>query len=132
MRYPGPAGVSGTLLAACVSPALLCQTQILESEGQRQSKINVAEGRKVEVVLASEGAREDAINRATGAPCRLHCRVCSHGRIRPTSGPSDHGGTFTCVVANVLAKGLYMTKRAAPWSVSPQVGIESHLSGRQP
>lgn len=48
------------------------RAQILESEGQRQSKINVAEGRKVEVVLASEGAREDAINRATGTYPTLH------------------------------------------------------------
>ena len=88
MRYPGPEGASGTPLAACVSPALLRRAQILESEGQRQSKINVAEGRKVEVVLASEGAREDAINRATGAPCCLHCRVCLPGYIRPTTGPS--------------------------------------------
>ncbi len=48
------------------------RAQILESEGQRQSKINVAEGRKVEVVLASEGAREDAINRATGTYPSLH------------------------------------------------------------
>ena len=60
--------------------------QILESEGQRQSKINVAEGRKVEVVLASEGAREDAINRATGASCRSRCGVCCPGRVRPRLG----------------------------------------------
>jgi regulator of protease activity HflC (stomatin/prohibitin superfamily) len=39
---------------------------ILESEGKRQSQINVAEGRKQEVVLASEGAMTDQINRAKG------------------------------------------------------------------
>jgi len=39
---------------------------ILESEGKRQSQINVAEGRKQEVVLGSEGALTDQINRAKG------------------------------------------------------------------
>ena len=39
---------------------------VLASEGESQSKINVAEARKQEVILASEAAREDQINRATG------------------------------------------------------------------
>ena len=39
---------------------------ILESEGQRQSDINVAEGQKQQVVLASEANMTDQINRATG------------------------------------------------------------------
>ncbi|KDD75306.1 SPFH domain/Band 7 family protein, partial [Helicosporidium sp. ATCC 50920] len=39
---------------------------ILESEGQRQSKINVAEASKSEIILASEAARQDQINRAQG------------------------------------------------------------------
>lgn len=39
---------------------------ILESEGKRQSQINVAEGKKQEVVLQSEGALIDQVNRAKG------------------------------------------------------------------
>lgn len=39
---------------------------ILESEGKRQSQINIAEGRKQEVVLQSEGALTDQVNRAKG------------------------------------------------------------------
>ena len=39
---------------------------ILESEGKRQSQINVAEGKKQEVVLQSEAAMIDQINRAKG------------------------------------------------------------------
>jgi len=39
---------------------------ILESEGKRQSQINVAEGRKQEMVLGSEGALTDQVNRAKG------------------------------------------------------------------
>jgi regulator of protease activity HflC (stomatin/prohibitin superfamily) len=39
---------------------------ILESEGKRQSQINIAEGRKQEIVLQSEGALTDQVNRAKG------------------------------------------------------------------
>jgi regulator of protease activity HflC (stomatin/prohibitin superfamily) len=39
---------------------------ILESEGKRQSQINVAEGKKQEVVLQSEGSMIDQVNRAKG------------------------------------------------------------------
>ena len=39
---------------------------ILESEGKRQSQINIAEGHKQEVVLNSEGALTDQVNRAKG------------------------------------------------------------------
>ncbi|MFN8972855.1 MAG: band-7 C-terminal domain-containing protein, partial [Alphaproteobacteria bacterium] len=42
------------------------RAEILQSEGQRQSKINVAEGQKQEVVLVSEGALTDQVNRAKG------------------------------------------------------------------
>lgn len=39
---------------------------ILESEGKRQSQINIAEGKKQEVVLQSEAALTDQVNRAKG------------------------------------------------------------------
>lgn len=39
---------------------------ILESEGNRQSAINVAEGQKQSQILASEGDRMERINKATG------------------------------------------------------------------
>ncbi len=39
---------------------------ILESEGKRQSQINVAEGRKQEIVLQSEAAQIEQVNRAKG------------------------------------------------------------------
>lgn len=42
------------------------RASILESEGQRQARINVAEGEKQQVILASEATREEAINRASG------------------------------------------------------------------
>lgn len=42
------------------------RAEILESEGQRQSAINIAEGRKQSVILASEALRAEQINRAAG------------------------------------------------------------------
>lgn len=42
------------------------RAEILQSEGQRQSQINVAEGQKQQVVLASEAALTDQVNRAKG------------------------------------------------------------------
>lgn len=39
---------------------------ILESEGKRQSQINIAEGKKQEVVLNSEGVMTEQINQAKG------------------------------------------------------------------
>lgn len=42
------------------------RAEILESEGQRQSAINIAEGRKQSVILASEALRAERINEADG------------------------------------------------------------------
>ena len=57
------------------------RAQILESEGDRQSKINVAEGDKAQVILSSEAAKQDAINRATGQAhmnCPWTATSCNH------------------------------------------------------
>ena len=42
------------------------RAEILESEGQRQSAINIAEGRKQSVILASEAIKSEQINTASG------------------------------------------------------------------
>jgi len=42
------------------------RAQILESEGNRQSKINQAEGEKAQIVLNSEASYTDQVNRAKG------------------------------------------------------------------
>ena len=42
------------------------RAEILDSEGHRQSAINIAEGRKQSIILASEAVRAEQINRATG------------------------------------------------------------------
>lgn len=42
------------------------RAEILESEGQRQSAINIAEGRKQSVILASEALKMEQVNTASG------------------------------------------------------------------
>lgn len=42
------------------------RAEILDSEGQRQSAINIAEGRKQSVILASEALKSEQINVASG------------------------------------------------------------------
>ena len=42
------------------------RAEILESEGQRQSAINIAEGQKQSAILASEAVRAETINKASG------------------------------------------------------------------
>ncbi|KAL5568062.1 hypothetical protein UlMin_024637 [Ulmus minor] len=42
------------------------RAQVLESEGERQANINIADGKKSAVILASEASRMDQVNRALG------------------------------------------------------------------
>ncbi|XP_073131438.1 uncharacterized protein [Henckelia pumila] len=42
------------------------RAQVLESEGERQANINIADGKKNAVILASEAAKLDQVNRALG------------------------------------------------------------------
>ncbi|KAH7543697.1 hypothetical protein JRO89_XS15G0001700 [Xanthoceras sorbifolium] len=42
------------------------RAQILESEGERQANINIADGKKTSVILESEAAKMDQVNRALG------------------------------------------------------------------
>lgn len=42
------------------------RAEILDSEGQRQSAINIAEGRKQSVILASEAMQAEQVNKAHG------------------------------------------------------------------
>ncbi|KAL6509199.1 hypothetical protein OROGR_022509 [Orobanche gracilis] len=42
------------------------RAQVLESEGERQANINIADGKKSSVILASEASKQDQVNRALG------------------------------------------------------------------
>lgn len=53
------------------------RAEILESEGQRQSAINIAEGRKQSVILASEALRAEKINQAAGEAEAIQLRAAA-------------------------------------------------------
>ncbi len=66
---------------------------ILESEGKRQSQINVAEGEKQQVVLRSEAAQIDQINRAKGeAEALLTVAEATAGSIRKVAAAINEPG----------------------------------------
>lgn len=51
------------------------RAEILESEGQRQSAINIAEGRKQSVILASEALKNEQVNLALGEAEAIRLRA---------------------------------------------------------
>ncbi|EYU19711.1 hypothetical protein ABFS82_06G095500 [Erythranthe guttata] len=51
------------------------RAQVLESEGERQANINIADGRKNSVILASEAAKLDQVNRAQGEAAAILARA---------------------------------------------------------
>jgi regulator of protease activity HflC (stomatin/prohibitin superfamily) len=51
------------------------RAQILESEGARQAKVNVAEADKSQVILSSEAAQTSSINRAQGEAAAIEARA---------------------------------------------------------
>lgn len=57
------------------------RAEILDSEGQRQSAINIAEGRKQSVILASEALKSEQINIANGEAeaILLKAKATAHG-----------------------------------------------------
>lgn len=56
------------------------RAEILDSEGQRQSAINIAEGRKQSVILASEALKSEQINLASGEAEAILVRATATAR----------------------------------------------------
>lgn len=69
------------------------RAQVLESEGARQSAINVAEGNAARVVLESRAAKEDAVNRAEGQAAAVAALASADaGAIRAVASAIEQGG----------------------------------------
>ncbi|XVE64519.1 hypothetical protein DITRI_Ditri07aG0106900 [Diplodiscus trichospermus] len=56
------------------------RAQILESEGERQANINIADGKKNAVILESEAAKMDQVNRALGEAEAILARAQANAR----------------------------------------------------
>jgi regulator of protease activity HflC (stomatin/prohibitin superfamily) len=71
------------------------RAEILDSEGQRQSAINIAEGRKQSVILASEALKAEQINMASGEAEAILVRAEATARgieaVAKTINNGSHG-----------------------------------------
>ncbi|XP_058184005.1 uncharacterized protein LOC131301646 [Rhododendron vialii] len=70
------------------------RAQVLESEGDRQANINVADGKKSSVILASEAAKLDQINRAIGEAEAIvaKAQATAKGISMVSQALKEHGG----------------------------------------
>ncbi|XP_031253549.1 stomatin-like protein 2, mitochondrial [Pistacia vera] len=70
------------------------RAQILESEGERQAHINIADGKKSSVILASEAAKMDQVNRAQGEAEAIIARAqaTAKGLAMVSQAVKQHGG----------------------------------------
>ncbi|GMP25098.1 hypothetical protein CsSME_00002126 [Camellia sinensis var. sinensis] len=67
------------------------RAQVLESEGERQANINIADGRKSSVILASEAAKMDQVNRALEA-ILAKSQATAKGIAMVSQALKEHGG----------------------------------------
>ncbi|KDP46017.1 hypothetical protein JCGZ_14924 [Jatropha curcas] len=70
------------------------RAQILESEGERQANINIADGKKNAVILASEAAKMDQVNRALGEAEAILARAeaTAKGLAKVSQSLKENGG----------------------------------------
>lgn len=92
---------------------------ILESEGKRQSQINVAEGEKQQVVLRSEASQIDQINRARGeAEALLMVAEATAGSIRKVAAAINEPGGREAIELKVAEQYVDAFKNLAKSSTS--------------
>ncbi|GLI63501.1 hypothetical protein VaNZ11_006484, partial [Volvox africanus] len=90
------------------------RANILESEGVRQSKINVAEADKQQVILASEAARQQAINMAQGEAEALFATASATARsLNVVSEALTRGGGADAAALRVAEKYLEAFRQLA-------------------
>lgn len=110
---------------------------ILESEGSRQSSINVAEGQKQSAILASEGDRQEKINRAQGDAEALLARARASAVAIETIGKVIRQTGEEAVQLMVAEKYLEAFGRLAkegttillPSSVNDPAGVITQVGG---
>ncbi|KAL6972218.1 sugar transporter-like protein [Sarracenia purpurea var. burkii] len=70
------------------------RAQVLESEGERQANINIADGKKKSVILESEAAKMDQVNRAHGEAEAIiaKAQATAKGIAMVSQALKEHGG----------------------------------------
>ncbi|XP_055827550.1 uncharacterized protein LOC129895804 [Solanum dulcamara] len=124
------------------------RAQVLESEGERQANINIADGRKSSVILASEAAKMDQVNRALGEAEAILARAqaTAKGIEMVSQTLKEHGGAeaaslriaeqYIQAFSNIAKEGttlLLPTSAADPASMMAQaLGIYKNVVGKNP
>ncbi|XP_060204019.1 uncharacterized protein LOC132632201 [Lycium barbarum] len=124
------------------------RAQVLESEGERQANINIADGRKSSVILASEAAKMDQVNRALGEAEAILARAqaTAKGIAMVSQTLKEHGGAeaaslriaeqYIQAFSNIAKEGttlLLPTSAADPASMMAQaLGIYKNVVGKNP
>ncbi|KAJ8554218.1 hypothetical protein K7X08_024896 [Anisodus acutangulus] len=124
------------------------RAQVLESEGERQAHINIADGRKSSVILASEAAKMDQVNRALGEAEAILARAqaTAKGIAMVSQTLKEHGGAeaaslriaeqYIQAFSNIAKEGttlLLPTSAADPASMMAQaLGIYKNVVGKNP
>ncbi|KAG2486570.1 hypothetical protein HYH03_014740 [Edaphochlamys debaryana] len=95
------------------------RANILESEGLRQSKINVAEADKQQVILASEASRQESINLAQGEAEALYATAEATARsLSVVSSALQKSGGSEAAALRVAEKYLEAFRQLAKESTT--------------
>ncbi|KAH7840458.1 hypothetical protein Vadar_017232 [Vaccinium darrowii] len=80
------------------------RAQVLDSEGERQANINIADGKKNSVILASEAAKMDQVNRALGEAEAIiaKAQATAKGITMVSMALKEHGGVERDCLRNAL------------------------------
>ena len=85
------------------------RAEILDSEGQRQSAINIAEGRKQSVILASEALQAEQVNRASGEAQAIFVKARATGQgIDQVSRSIREGGAAAASAISLRVAERYV------------------------
>lgn len=103
---------------------------ILDSEGKRQSQINIAEGEKQEVVLASEASMIDQVNRAKGeAEAILAVAAATAQGIEKIAGAIQKQGGSDAVAFQIAEQYIDAFKKLAQESTTVLLPANANDAG---
>ncbi|XP_059631323.1 uncharacterized protein LOC132274152 isoform X7 [Cornus florida] len=97
---------------------------VLESEGERQAQINIADGKKYSLILASEGERQAQINIADGKKYSLI--LASEGERQAQINIAD-GNKYSLILASEEASAIFARAQAtAQATVKVSEALKEH------
>jgi len=106
------------------------RAEILQSEGLRQSKINMAEGSKQEIVLNSEASQTDQVNRARGeADAIVAVAEATAKGIEMIAAAIAHKGGEEAIALRVAEQYVSAFEKLAKTSTTMLLPANAHETG---